>query len=712
MRLSLRIHSKRLYIAFALLLLTFSGAVVAVAYSSRPVLLDDIPFSTAYYDRKGTLLRLTLAEDQKYRLFIPLEQISPDLVTATLTQEDRHFYRHPGVNPFSMMRAAFETYIARSRPMGGSTITMQVVRLRDDLDTRTIGGKFVQIIRALQLERYYTKDKILEAYLNLAPYGANIHGIGAASLIYFRQSAKDLAMPQSLALAVIPQNPVKRSPLNADKNQWNEARLRLFERLPAIYKTYRDQVQLPLTVSGRDDLPFLAPHYIDGLERDASGRIDTTIDLRLQSLLEQHISAWLAREASRGLDNATAILVHAPTMEVRALIGSGDFFNKRIDGQVDGTTAPRSPGSTLKPFVYALALDQGLIHPGTLLADDPAYFAEYRPGNFDDRFIGMIPASEALALSRNVPAISLAAQIHNPDLYEFLQAAGANLSRDESHYGLSIVVGGAETDMRTLARLYAMLANGGLLQDLKYTKNQTAEVPRSLLSPEASFLTLTMLDRPNADVLPFTSRTSSLPVYWKTGTSSGFRDAWTVGVFGPYVLAVWTGHFDGRPSPALIGTEVAAPLFFELAGAISQREKLEDLIRPAMDRRNLARVAICQETGAIRACGYGHQGWFIPGKSPIAVSERRVQKPEILSPRSGLSYVISRKSAEPLRIPLEAKNASDQGPIYWFDDNRLIGTAGSDAPLFWSPDPGLHIVRYLDTQGRSAAQKITVIASE
>lgn len=716
MKLPLRIPRKRTRRIAAFAGLTLLAAIVIGAtflyFSSRPSLLDDIPFSTAYYDRDGKLLRLSLATDDKYRLFTPLEKISPDLVTATLTQEDRHFYSHPGVNPLSMMRAVFETYIKRSRTMGGSTIAMQVVRLRDGLGTRSLHGKIVQIARALQLERHYAKDRILEAYLNLAPYGGNIHGAEAASLIYFRQPAKNLAMPQSLALAVIPQNPVKRSPLNSNKTAWNAARLRLFERLPESYRTYRQQVGLPLSTASRDDLPFLAPHFIDGLETALPGHINTTLDIRLQKTLETRISSWLARERERGLDNAAAMLVHVPTMEVRALIGSGDFFTESTDGQVDGTAAARSPGSTLKPFVYALALDQGLIHPETLLADDPAYFAEYRPGNFDDRFIGMIPAGEALALSRNVPAIALAARLREPGLYRFLQAAGANLPRDESHYGLSIVVGGAETDMRTITRLYAMLANGGVLRDLKYTKEQVTPEPRSVLSPEAAFLTLTMLDRPEPGMLPFASPESFLPVYWKTGTSSGFRDAWTVGVFGPYVLAVWTGHFDGRPSPALIGAEAAAPLFFELVHAVSKKEDLEDLIGPAMKRLNLDRVDICRETGTPGPCGYAHKGWFIPGKSPISSPGGREKKPEILSPRAGLSYVVSRKSAEPLNIPLEAANTDDKGRVYWFDDNRLIGTAEDNATLFWTPGPGIHAIRYLDSQGRSAVQKITVIASE
>lgn len=701
---------------------------VCIFLSPKPPLLDHVSFSTAYYDRKGQLLRLSLSKDEAYRVFVPLNEISPDLVAATLRQEDRFFYAHPGVNPFALLRAVYET-IAGSRTMGGSTITMQVVRLRDSLDSRSIGGKLLQLGKALQLERHYSKHDILEAYLNLAPYGGNIHGTGAASLIYFSRAPDQLAPPQSLALAVIPQNPVKRSPLSADKRALETARLRLLHRMPAPFDVQDPNFNLPLAARAREDLPFLVPHLIDGL-RDESNmhprRVDTTIDLRIQRLIERRITSWINRQKEIGLDNAAVLLVDAPTMEVRALLGSGDYFNKTISGQVDGTHARRSPGSTLKPFIYALALEEGLIHPGTLISDDPAWFAEYRPANFDRSFTGDIPASEALVTSRNIPAIRLAARLRNPGLYDFLQKAGADFPKDESHYGLSIAVGGAETDMRTLVKLYAMLANGGVLKDLRYTKQDRDTGGTSLLSPEAAYLTLDMLGRPGPDPLPFAADALPVRVYWKTGTSNGYKDAWTIGIVGPYVLAVWTGHFDGRPDPALIGVQAAAPLFFDLADSLTRSDPhaLRDLVGPAMARLNLARVAICQETGAVKACGHDREGWYIPGKSPIvrdpALQKAGSQKPEILSPRSGVSYVASRSSDAPLRIPLEARDyAGRKGVKFWFDNNVLIATddpsdknGKNEAGLFWTPTPGPHTIRYVDADGHSAMLKLTVMTSE
>jgi penicillin-binding protein 1C len=694
-------------------LAVFVGSVFV--FSPKPVLLQNTPFSTAYYDRNGELLRLSLAEDQSYRLYTKLEDISPDLIEATLMQEDRFFYKHPGVNPFSILRGVFDTYVRRSRPVGGSTITMQVVRLRDGMDTRKIGGKLIQIAKALQLEAHYSKRNILEAYLNLAPYGGNIYGAGTASLIYFKQKANYLALPQSLALAVIPQNPVKRSPLRADNSEWQNARRRLFKQLsPEKFARYAPFMDMNLTAFGRDDLPFLAPHFIDNLSDQADkGVVQTTLDVKTQMMFEQIIASYLNRHKFQGLDNAAVMLVHFPTMEVHALVGSGDFFNADIEGQVDGTLARRSPGSTLKPFVYALALEQGLIYPETLLDDDPMFFAEYRPGNFDKQFVGKISAREALVLSRNIPAISLGQKINNPDLYRFLQSAGASFPENRKHYGLSIVIGGAEIDMRSLIKFYALLASGGVLRDLQYIKDQKiSESKLPLLSPESAFLTLSMLEQPRPNAMPFTVNKQSLPAYWKTGTSSGFRDAWTVGVFGPYVLAVWVGHFDGHANSALVGAQAAAPLFFDLVQTVENRETLKDMVGPNMANLSVSRVFVCPETGEIADCGISKKSWFIPGKSPFSTKGLKDKALEILSPRENISYAYSYKNKENQNIPLEAKNTHDKEPLYWFADNRFLGVSETYEPLFWAPRPGEHIIRVVDEKGHADSRKIMVIFSE
>ncbi|MEN8128964.1 MAG: penicillin-binding protein 1C [Pseudomonadota bacterium] len=700
-----------------LLALVVITACLMLAFSPRPPLRGDQPVSTAWYDRDGRLLRLDLAGDDRFRLATRLRELPPALINATLLQEDRFFHSHPGVNPLSLIRAVFETYIRRSRPVGGSTITMQLVRLRDDLETRSIPGKLTQIWRALVLERHYSKAEILQAYLNRVPYGGNIEGIDAAALIYFNREPHELALPQIMTLVVIPQNPAKRSPLQADSSHLNNARQRLFERYAAAYDLSGQTaalMQMPLVVHGRDALPFAAPHFINGIETTGAPRIRTTLDRKQQQILERQMHYFIRRNRRLGLDNAAAMLVHAPDMEIRALVGSGDFFNAGIDGQVDATAALRSPGSTLKSFVYALALEQGLIHPGSLLDDSPTSYAEYRPANFDTRFMGPIPADEALQLSRNVPAIALATKLADPDLYTFLQDAGLALPHDQSHYGLSLVVGGAEVSMRKLVILYAMLANGGRLSQLRATRDTPERPARQMLSPESAYMTLKMLERPfQPDVTPFSTRTQTVPVYWKTGTSSGMRDAWTVGVFGPYVLAVWVGHFDGRRNPALVGSQTAAPLFFDIVHAVSGHETLTDRVQAAIDQLNITRIALCRNAvpSAQQAdCAAPAETLFIAGKSPIAPAIP-THSLKIVSPAEGVRYALPQQTADVQQLPLEAKYDRQNHPLFWFAGQQLIGTSDHGQPLFWTPRPGVHVIRVLDTEGNSDVATIRVIAS-
>src|SRR5438132_8807803 len=419
----------------------------------KPPLLDGISFSQCVRDRDGKLLRITLTSDQKFRVWTSLRDISPELIDATLQYEDKYFARHPGVNPVAMLRSGFGLINGGTRT-GASTITMQVARLRFHLQTRTPTGKFIQIVRALELERHYSKSEILEAYLNLAPYGRNIEGIGAASQIYFGETAERLTGPESISLSVIPQSPTRRALYpNRDNRSLNAAQSNWYDRANL------DTQSSAREFSARAEMErtFLAPHFVQQVlatEKGGDG-IVTTLDLQKQQLIERRIADYIRVNRNRGIQNAAALLIDVRTMDVLAQVGSADFFNTEIQGQVDGTRSPRSPGSTLKPFIYALALDQGLIHPLSILADAPRSFGDYNPENFDREFLGPIRASEALARSRNVPAVELASQLAHPTLYEFLRGAGVALPRSESLYGLALPLGGAEIKMEDLARLYA-----------------------------------------------------------------------------------------------------------------------------------------------------------------------------------------------------------------------------------------------------------------
>src|SRR5207249_1599221 len=273
-----------------------------------------------------------------------------------------------------------------------------------------------------------------------------------------------------------------------------------------------------------------------------------------------------------GVHNAAAMLVDSRTMAVQALVGSANFFNKDIAGQVNGTAAKRSPGSTLKPFIYALALDQGVLHPMTVLKDAPSAFGAYSPENFDGRFVGPLTAKDALIRSRNVPAVYVASHLSKPDLYDFLQMAGVSGLRSREYYGLALVLGGGSLTMEELVALYGALANHGVVRPVRYRADQRMPAGVRVLSAEASYVTLDMLkDNPRPGDLS-AATPGPLSVYWKTGTSYGFHDAWAIGIFGPYILAVWVGNFDGAGNPAFVGVQMAAPLFFQVVDAIEAQE--------------------------------------------------------------------------------------------------------------------------------------------
>lgn len=583
------------------------SALFLIAFRLWPQtpLAETLGTSRAVYARGGELLRLTLAPDQQYRLWTPLADKAPTLVDAVLAYEDRSFYWHLGVNPVALARAAISTASGQRR-QGGSTLTMQLARRLYGINSRSMADKLGQIVAALWLELRYSKHDILEAYLNTAPYGGNMEGVGAASLIYFHKPARELSLPEALTLAVIPQNPVKRIAERGRNPELQAARQRLItiwsKRNPQALQQM-PEVQLGLYAGARSSLPFIAPHATDMLlaQRPGEREIHATIDLRMQRTLERVISQYLKGRADVGLRNASALLLDASTMQVRAVVGSADHHSDAISGQVNGTLAKRSPGSTLKPFIYAMALDQGLLHPKTVLKDVTTSFGPFSPENFDNRFTGPITAQDALIRSRNVPAVAVAAKLRKPSLYDFMKLAGVSRMQNEQHYGLALVLGGGEVTMEELASMYAVLANGGQSQPLFYNTYKHAiappvrHQPLQLLSEEAAFITLDMLRQTPR---PDTTSPARPSIAWKTGTSWGFRDAWTAGIFGRHVLVVWLGNFDGSSNPALVGVDAAAPLFLRMVDAL-RAERLDPGELATRHSPNLRQVEVCAATGGL-----------------------------------------------------------------------------------------------------------------
>jgi len=750
-------------------------------------LSESAPSSVAVLDANGKLLRLSLARDDKYRIWTPLASIPRDLVEAVQLHEDRWFRWHPGFNPWSLARGALVTYVAGGNRQGGSTLTMQLVRLLHRETTRTPRGKALQVLRAVWLELRYSKNEILEAYLNLAPYGGNIEGVAAASRIYFDKPVERLSLPEILALAVLPQDPSRRMRKGADDealagDPLRAARDRLFRRWEKIHgdsSADRALFALPLHLRPARDLPFLAPHAVEQALSEArlSARrepdIRTTLDLHLQALLERQLRDYLAQRRVNGLVNAAALLVDTRDMGVKAMVGSADYFDASIAGQVNGTAAKRSPGSTLKPFIYALGLDQGVLHPRTVLRDVPTAFGPFTPENFDGRFLGPVSATDALIRSRNIPAVYVASKLANPSFYDFLKAAGIGHLASERHYGLALVLGGGEVTMQELATLYAMLANHGELRPLRLREDEPAAKGVRLLSEEASFVALDMLrQNPRPDEATVASA-SRLPVAWKTGTSWSFRDAWSAGTFGPYVLIVWLGNFDGAGNPSLIGVEAAAPLFFRVVDALKAEQP--DCPKPPWRiPPGVKRVEVCLASGDLPNAWCPHRGetWFLPGKSPIRVSNvhrlvhvdtrsgrvacppydpattkeqvfeywptdlakvfsdaglPRTQPPpdgdcdagadgdppQITSPIRGAAYTLRRNADADRRIAFNATADGAARTLYWFVDDAYVGAAKAGTVLFWDAAvPGHHTVRAVDDRGRGDGRELVVEAAE
>ena len=749
----------RRFAAFARRLL-FAGVCLAgiglglgVVLPKPDLFAPGLSFSRVVLDREGRLLHLALTKDEKYRLPVEVGELPAEVLEATLEMEDRRFHSHRGVDVRSLLRATWGV-VSRRRLGGGSTLTMQYARLRWGLQTRSAWGKFQQMARAIQLERHYSKQEILGAYFSCAPYGGNVEGIRAASLRWCAKPASQLSLREAASLCVIPQSPARRRPKPEGNPALAAAQTRLLKRLRAAHGEPPDSLDAEFQLSPAP-LPRHAPHYCRRQLREhpQTATLQTSLDLSQQQALEQSVALFLSRSHNLNLRNAAALLLHIPSNEIRAYVGSANFWDPTLSGQVDGVLARRSPGSSLKPFLYALALDAGLIHPRTLLDDAPARFAEYNPENSDREFLGPIPARDALRKSRNLPAIHLAQKLPAPGLEGFLRKAGVALPRKD--YGLALAIGAAELSMQDLVQLYAALARSELG-----------------ISPAASWLTLEAL-RAREPLAP-----SGLA--WKTGTSHGFRDAWATGVCGDWVLCVWVGHFDGKPMPGLFARKTAAPLLWQSVTRLG-------LGAPPKPRpSSITEILLCSLSGDLAGplCPHRSRDFFIPGSSPITScsvhreifvdagghrvspehpdARRRVAEfwspqrlaqfqraglprpkaplwlvpplltqptvqegshsapsipaasnapPRIVSPQPALRYVLRLQDPSKNAIPLDADVAPGNRQIYWFAGNRFLGTSEPAHPLLWHPTPGVWTLQAIDEEGRAARTQIQVDAA-
>jgi len=734
----------------------------------------DPPASTRILDASSTTRRMYVSSEDVHRLPVSLDEISPHLVAATVAFEDRWFRFHPGLNPVATVRALVMNLRAGRIVSGGSTITQQVARLIENRP-RTLGAKMIEAFRALQLELRFSKRRILEYYLNLAPYGGNIQGVEAAALLYYGKPASELGPGEAALLAVLPNSPTSLRP---DRNPEGARQRRdeLLRRMLRIGRLDEEQFRLagetPVP-DQRHTLPFGTPHLGDMLrERHGSdaGDLTTTIVPATQHLAEELLERHLRNLRPHGITNGAVVVIENATRSVTALVGSAGYFNRSIDGQVNGAAAPRSPGSTLKPFAYALALDAGQISPSTLLPDIPITIAGYTPQNYDGGYRGAVTATEALVHSMNVPAVNVVLDLGADRFHAFLQRGGlSTLSQPWEHYGLSLVLGGVGVNLLDLTNLYATLARGGVWQPARLLTSDPLPEGRAILSPGAAYIITDILSQLRRPDFPAAWEFSvNLPrLAWKTGTSYGHRDAWSVGYNPAFTIGVWLGNFSGQGSPALIGADAAAPLLFDLATALEPDAGSWFAPPAGVDRREVCSVsghppgeactstrselylrdispheecgmhitlAIDDSTGE-RLCPHCRAGhdwhretfvlwpprlatWMrengypvpiLPPHNPHCRTVAMGSEPVITSPTPGLRYVLRQGvPLEDQQIRLEAAVASDVNRLYWFVDGDLLLSTSPTAAAFLPPATGRHEIVCMDNEGRTGRLTLTV----
>ncbi|MGB8609116.1 penicillin-binding protein 1C [Bradyrhizobium sp.] len=561
-------HSKRRWRRIRLAL--SAGLLLAGVFAAWVVSLGPLPLasarqvSTAIVDRNGKLLRAYAMADGRWRLPVDARTgVDPGYLKLLLAYEDRRFRSHAGVDPFALGRAALQLMTRGHIVSGGSTITMQLARLMEPRRERSVYAKLRQVVRALEIERQLNKDQILDLYLALAPFGGNLEGVRAASIAYFGKEPKRLSLAEAALLVALPQSPESRR-VDRYPDVARAARDRVLDRMVEDGRVpHEDAAQAKATPVPRlrKPLPILAPHSAD--QAVATVKDAPVIALTLDSSLQKVLEA-LARDraAALGPNISVAILaVDNESGDVLAHIGSPDYFDDRRAGQVDMTRAVRSPGSTLKPFIYGLAFEDGLVHPESLIDDRPIRFGSYAPENFDMTFQGTVPVRKALQLSLNVPAIALLDCVGASRLSSRLKQAGASLvlPKDEVP-GLAMGLGGVGVTLQDLVQLYSGLARLGNTRPLREIVNAKDD-PRD---------SLRLMDQVAAwqvgSVLMGTPPPENAPhnrIAFKTGTSYGYRDAWSVGFDGRITIGVWVGRPDGAPVPGLVGRTAAAPILFD-----------------------------------------------------------------------------------------------------------------------------------------------------
>lgn len=730
---------------------------------------DQIEYTAVVTDDGGEVIHAFLTPDEKWRMKTELEEISLLLRKTIVAKEDKYFYYHWGINPIAVVRAGANNMLQRRRTSGASTITMQVARALEKRP-RSLGAKLVESFRALQLEWKYSKDEILQLYLNLVPYGGNIEGVKAAAYLYFHKAPDHLSLAEITALSIIPNRPSSlvvgkhNDRIVAGRNKW----LHRFAREGVFTpKEIEDALDEPLSAQ-RTAVPRYVPHLAWKLKREASGYlVPTNIRLNTQLKIEKLTADYIRTLRLQNIRNAAIVVMDNATHKVIAYVGSADFRDTTDGGQVNGAAAIRQPGSTLKPLLYGLCFDEGLLTPKMVVSDVAVNYNGYAPENYDQKFNGYVTVEQALERSLNIPSVKGLQLLGKERMIHTLEDAGfRQVTRDQNKLGLSLILGGCGTNLEELTALFSAFANEGVYSPARFRQSDPAQKGERLLSAPASYMITDILSRINRPDFPLNwGATEHMPkIAWKTGTSYGRRDAWSIGYNKRYTVGVWVGNFSAQGVPELSGANTATPLLFKVFNTIdydnsewfAPPKDLEwrqvcsetglppgphctnlvldpfiPLISPTTVCQHLQEVKVAAD-GSLSYCnacapesGYTKklyrviapemQDYFsqngiafeaLPAHNTECEKIFRGEGPAITSPQNGVEYYISKSEPEPLQ--LAANTANDVAKVYWYINDRFYKAAPAGEKLFFLPEEGPVKISCTDDKGRNRNIRIRV----
>ena len=720
-------------------------------------------YSTIVTDNKGEVVNAFLTSNDKWRMKTELDEISPLLRKTIIAKEDKYFYSHPGINVIAISRAFFKNLVRMKRTSGASTITMQVAKALEPRK-RTMVSKSIELFRALQLEWKYDKDEILQLYLNLVPYGGNIEGVKAASLLYFKKNPDHLSLAEITALSIIPNRPSslvigKNNDLIVkERNRWLKkfAADKIFTT-----KEIADALNEPLTVY-RSGVPHFIPHLSYHLKQQRQDDIiKTNIVLNTQLKTEKLVEDYVRTLRLKNIRNASVIIIENSTHNVVTYVGSGNFGDTTDGGQVNGAAAIRQPGSTLKPLLYGLCIDEGLMTPKTMVEDVAVDFSGYAPENYDQKFNGFVTVEYALEHSLNIPAVRGLKLLGKDKLIEKLNAVNfKQIKSDQNKLGLSLILGGCGTTLEELTGLFSAFANDGVFVAPNYTHSNVSSKSIRVLTEASNYMVTDILSKVNRPDFPLNwQATERMPkVAWKTGTSYGRKDAWSIGYNKKYTIGVWVGNFSGQGVPDLSGANTATPLLFKIFNTIDydndgewfappddfgiRQVCSESGLPPGIYCSNLitdyfipliSSTATCQHLQEIKvsadenfsycnncapATGYKKkmyrivaqemQQYFftnniafemVPPHNPECEIIFKGNGPTITSPLNGNEYYINKKSPEPLQLAASAGN--DVSKLYWYINDQFFKTTTAMDKQFFIPGEGPVKISCTDDKGRN-----------